>query len=419
MIAKLADRLKQNEIGRQDLFKGLGKHLSTLEASPFLKTKLESSYKKIVDLNRELPEHRQQINKIVRDTARHNEISKLLKDSKEELKTLEKESSTICRDIGEAAYLSFKKTPDPGEYYLELFSDLAAHDQAIEKIEDELNQHHYNKRPRPILKKLMDKGRAALLSSSKSAKIMALPGLYRKAGQKLCESEPGEEAADKTFTRLMEPYLKNRRQAGKIESRNQELLAEQERLWQELKALGAEKRHQKLVKELEKTTRHIEEELEQFHAELGKLYCKDHPASVVSDEYIEESLKKLERLDKEKNSTKKQIKRLNAALEIERIDDEVNSKKSRIETVEAEIRDRSEQVKELATGIENLAKEKKTLEKVRGSLTTLTTPDKSGPEPKTELKAQPKTAAKTDLKTAPKAVPKTRSKSTQGLRKQD
>ena len=82
MIAKLADRLKQNEIGRQDLFKGLGKHLSTLEASPFLKTKLESSYKKIVDLNRELPEHRQQINKIVRDTARHNEISKLLKDSK-------------------------------------------------------------------------------------------------------------------------------------------------------------------------------------------------------------------------------------------------------------------------------------------------------------------------------------------------
>ncbi len=415
MIAKLAERLKQNETGRQDFFKGLGKHLANLEASPFIKTNLESSYKKIVDLNRELPEHRQQINKIVRDTARHNEINKLLKDSKEELKTLEKESSTICRDIGEAAYLSFKKTPDPGEYYLELFSDLVAHDQAIEKIEDELDQHHYNKRTRPIFKKLMDKGRAALLSSSKSAKIMALPGLYRKAGQKLCESELGEEAADKTFTQLMDPYLKNRRQAGKIENRDQELLAEQERLWQELKALGAEKRHQKLVKELEKTTRHIEEELEQFHAELGKRYCKDHPASVVSDEYIEESLKKLERLDKEKNSSKKQIKRLNAALEIERIDDEVNSKKSRIETLEAEIRDRSEQVKELASGIENLAKEKKTLEKVRGSLTTLTTPDKSGPEPKTAAKAK----AKTELKTKAKTEPKTRSKSTRELRKQD
>ncbi|HEB09765.1 MAG TPA: hypothetical protein ENI06_00955, partial [Spirochaetales bacterium] len=71
MIAKLAERLKQNETGRQDFFKGLGKHLANLEASPFIKTNLESSYKKIVDLNRELPEHRQQINKIVRDTARH------------------------------------------------------------------------------------------------------------------------------------------------------------------------------------------------------------------------------------------------------------------------------------------------------------------------------------------------------------
>jgi len=410
-ISKLTDRLQQNEISRQDLFKGLGKHLSILEASLFLKTSLESAYKKIVDSNRELPEHRQRISRVVRNTARHNEISKLVKESKEELKTLEKESSTICRDIGEAAYLSFKKTPDPGEYYLELFSDLAAHDQAIEKIADELDQQHYNKRTRPILKKLMDKGRAALLSSSKSAKMMALPGLYRKAGQKLCESGLGEEAADKTFTRLMAPYLKNRRQAGKIESRNQEFLAEQERLWQELKALGAEKRHQKLVKELEKTTRHIEEKLEQFHTELGKLYCKDHPPSVVSDEYIEESLKKLDRLDKEKNSSKKQIRRLNAALEIERIDEGVNSKKSRIETLDAEIRDRSEQVKELAAGIENLAKEKKTLEKVRGSLTTLATPDKSRPEPKTEPKSR--------SRSTPKAKSKTRSKSTQELRKQD
>ena len=209
MIAKLTNRLEQNETGRQDLFKDLGKHLSELEASPgaspFLKTNLESSYKKIVDLNRELPEHRQRISKVVRNTARHNEISKLLKDSKEELKTLEKDSSIICRDIGEAAYLSFKKTPDSGEYYLELFSDLAAHDQAIEKIEDELDQHHYNKRTRPIFKKLMDKGRAALLSSSKSAKMMSLPGLYRKAGQKLCESELGEESADKTFTTIIEP----------------------------------------------------------------------------------------------------------------------------------------------------------------------------------------------------------------------
>jgi len=399
MIVELADRLQQNEISRQDLFKGLGKHLSTLEASTFLKTNLESAYKKIVDLNRELPEHRQRISKVVRDTARHNELSKLLKDSKEELKTLEKESSTICRDIGEAAYLSFKKIPDPDEYYLELFSDLVAHNQAIEKIEDELDQHHYNKRTKPILKKLMDKGRAALLSSSKSAKMMALPGLYRKAGEKLCESERSEESADKTFTPLMEPYLKNRRQAGKIESRNQEFLAEQERLWQELKALGGEKRHQKLVKELEKTTRHIEEELEQFHAALGKLYCKDHPPSVVGDEYMEESLKNLDRLDKEKNSTKKQIKRLNAALEIERIDEEENSIRSRIETLEAEIRNRSEQVKEIATGIEDLAKKKKTLEKVRGSLTTLTAQDKNRPEPKT--------------------APKTRLKSTQELRKQD
>jgi len=407
MIAKSTDRLQQNEINRQDLFKGLGKHLSTLEASSFLKTKLESAYKKIIALNRELPEQRQRISRVVRNTARHNEISKLLKDSKEELKSLEKESSTICRNIGEAAYLSFKKTPDPGKYYLELFSDLAAHNQAIEKIEDDLDQHHYDKRTRPLLKKIVDRGRAALLSSSKSAKMMALPGLYRKAGEKLCESELGEEAADKAFARLMEPYLKNRRQAGKIESRNQEFLAEQERLWQELKALGAEKRHQKLVKELEKTTRHIEEELEQFHGELGKLYCKDHPPSVVGDEYIEESLKKSDRLDKEKNSTKKHIKRLNAALKIERVDEEVNSKKSRIETLEAEIRDRSEQVKELAAGIENLAKEKKTLEKARGSLTTLTTPDKSRPEPKT----QPKTE--------PKAQPKTRSKSTQKKRKQD
>lgn len=406
-IAELADRLQQNEISRQDLFKGLGKHLSTLEESLFLKTNLESAYKKIVDLNKELPEHRQRISKVVRNTARHNEISKLLKDSREELKTLEKDSGTICRDIGEAAYLSFKKIPDPGEYYLELFSDLVAHDQVIEKIEDELDQHHYNKRTRPILKKLMDKGRVALLSSSKSAKMMAFPGLYRKAGEKLCESKPSEESADKTFIPLMEPYLKNRRQAGKIESRNQELLADQERLWQELKALGAEKKHQKLVKELEKATRHIEEKLEQFHAELGKLYCKDHPSSVVGNGYMEESLKKLERLGKEKSSTKKQIKRLNAALEIERIDEEANSKKSRIETLETEIRDRSEQVKELTTGIENLEKEKKTLEKVRGSLTTLTIPDKSRPE------------LKTTSKTVPKTDTKIRSKSTQELRKQD
>jgi len=423
MIAKLTDRLQQNEISRQDIFKGLGKHLSTLEASreasqevsPFLKTNLESPYKKIVDLNRELPEHRQRISKVVRNTARHNEISKLLKDSKEELKTLEKESSTICRDIGEAAYLSFKKTLDPGAYYLELFSDLAAHDKAIEKIEDELDQQQYDKRTRSILKKLVDKGRAALLSSSRSAKMMALPGLYRKAGQKLCESELDEEAADKRFTLLMEPYLKNRRQAGKIESRNQELLAEQERLWQELKALGAEKRHQKLVKELEKTTRHIEEKLEQFHAELGKLYCKEHPPSLVSDEYIEESLKNIDRLDKEKNSTKKQIKRFNAALEIARIDEEVNSKKSRIETLEGAIRDRSEQVKEFTAGIENLEKEKKTLEKLRGSLTTLMTPDKSRPEPKT----QPKNGSKAQPAAQPKTRPKARSKSTQELRKQD
>jgi predicted RNase H-like nuclease (RuvC/YqgF family) len=120
------------------------------------------------------------------------------------------------------------------------------------------------------------------------------------------------------------------------------------------------------VRELERGLQRAEEELEQACYRLGELFRAKPVRSFAADPEVKNRLRRAAQAEKSSEKYRKQVRRLEAAIQIDALDGQVRAMREKIEKVTREIRAREQEVRELESRIAGSEGERERLVKVRG-----------------------------------------------------
>jgi hypothetical protein len=382
-IAALTARGRQLAEENREQLAVLGEYLATLKPGAIRGTKLEEGYLQVKELQKELPHQRRQARSIVRLVEQHRAKQELLAENRRKTGDLEKRNEEVCEEIGRAAFRAYQHIPDRRGQYGGLFTRLEELDNDFQQRRAKIESLEQDARQAAFLARIKIRSRVAYLKSMLALKNRELAGSFRKTGREICESEFVDKIQDETFTQAIWPYMENKKQILTLQEQKAQLESRQEEIWAELKSLGAEKSHEKKVRELEKVIAETESRLKDSCLALGMLYRKNPVPALKENDDIKAIIEELERAQKMKARDQKQINRLKADLQAEEISRELEKTREQIERLNVEIAGRKEDVAALEQSLRDKESERARLLKRRGpesSLLAIEAPKKTGKE---------------------------------------
>ena len=189
---------------------------------------------------------------------------------------------------------------------------------------------------------------------------------YREAGQKFCESALVDGVEDPDLKLALGPYRRNHQEVERLGSEVRNLRSRQETLWAELKELGADRAHQRRVREIEHQIERIEEELEAALGSLGRMYRAKPLKAFADDPEIKRILRHISRGERTAEQYRKQITRIEAAIQIDSLDKQRGTMEERVERLEREIKSRQEEIRSVKDRIADIRERVGKLAEIRG-----------------------------------------------------
>jgi hypothetical protein len=317
-----------------------------------------------VELRTQLPAGRRQVRRIMQCVEKNAELEARLRAVRERFAELERENEAICEEIGRFSYEAFRSRSLPLEGLAELFVNVGRQEQELAGLSEDQERSRGSMRSGNILRMIGGAGRGFFLRSALGFKRKAVARAYAEAGRWLGESPLAE--SDPTLKRKLTPCRENRASQEELGREAEALKAEQSRLRNELKELGADKSHQRRVRELERGLQRAEDELSEASRRLGELYRAKPVRSFATDPEVKNRLRGATQAEKASEKYRKRIRRLEAAMQIDALDAQVRAMREKIEKVTREIRAREQEVRELEGRIAASEGERERLVKVRG-----------------------------------------------------
>jgi len=366
--------------------KKLGEHLSYREAAAFTDPSMADVHSRIQELREQLPRSRQQVKRIVQCVGRSEELEAELRAFKAQVVEIEAQNDLICEQVGRVAFDAYQS--DPGgkgrrgsggdtQEYEEIFGPLIRQEEEIGNLEGEQGRLQSNVRSGNFFRIFKETGRSLYLKGLLSLKKRAVSKSYREAGRRFCESGLAGATDDPALQRSLSPYRENKRRLTSLGKQMARFTEEQAALWEELQGLGAEKSHQRRVRELEASIQRTEESLEDAFEGLGSLFKVKPVKSLAEDPEVSRCLRVISRTEKANVQARKQIERLEAALQIEQLARQRQGMEEKVARLEREISIRQEEIGALHDHIADTKLQSERLAKVRGpeeALLRLTAP---------------------------------------------
>jgi chromosome segregation ATPase len=349
----------------------LGEHLAGLKPAQVAGTELEAGFTRVRELQKELPIQRRRARSIVQLVERHRAAQEKLAENRRTAGELEKRNEDVCEEIGRAAFEAYKNIPAPGERFGALFAHLEELDRELQQGGARIEMLENKARAGALAVKIKIRSQIAYYKSLLALKKRTLTGSFRRTGKEICESEFVDRIRDQAFLAAIQPYMENRKRLLALAEQRAQLEARQEEIWSELKSLGAEKSHEKKVRELEKLIADAELRLKESCHSLGLQYRKNPVPALADNEDIKTLLQEISRAEKAMALDRKQIKRLEADLQAEELSRELEKTRAQIERLNEEISGRRREVTELEQRLREGEAERDRLLRQRGSESTL------------------------------------------------
>lgn len=378
LIEVLTRRIQENGQENRRQLITLGSYLSLLGPEVFAQTPYAEAVQESKSLQDQLPLNRQKVYRIVQCVERSAEIKTQLQSEADAMAELEKKNTAICEEIGKTAYESYKDIPDPQGRYRGILGELRAQEMKLREVEESLASSQQAAGSGNFLSLIKEKSRSFYLKGVRALALKSLLKSYAETGRAICSSDLIERFDDGRLMQLVAPYRENLARMAEIEKRSRVLETEQETLWQELKELGAEKSHQKRVRELEKGIQGIEAKLDSLYEALGERWRSEPLRSLAGDAEIKRSLRKIAQLEKDGRKAEKQIARLEAALKVEALQDQIATMQDKIARCEQEIKRYQKEIAALSDKIARAEQEKESQIQIRGPEQTLLLLDGEG-----------------------------------------
>jgi len=370
-IAETQRAIQRNNAEIAAQLKKLGEHLSYREAAAFSEASMADVHGRIQELREQLPRSRQQVKRIVQCVGRSEELESELRELRAQAAEIEAQNDLICEEIGRVAFETFRRGDSAqgegrGQEYEEIFGSLIRQEQEIEDLEDDQERLQSHVRSGNFFRIFKETGRTLYLKGLLSLKRKALSKGYREAGRRFCESELAGATEDAALLRSLAPYRENKRKLGSLGKQIAKFKDEQASLWEELQGLGAEKSHQRRVRELEASIQRTEESLEDAFEGLGSLFRAKPVKGLAEDPEVARCLRVISRAEKGNAQSRKQIERLEAALQIEQLARQRQAMEEKTARLEREIRSRQEEIEALHEQIAEAKVQAEKLAKLRG-----------------------------------------------------
>ncbi len=363
-ITELNRRIAEATVEAATQLERLGDFLAGQDEKAFSDPELLELRRSVAELRAQLPAGRRQVRRIMQCVEKNAELEARLNSLAQQSAELERENEAICEEIGRFSYEAFRSQALPLEGLAELFSKVGRQEQELASLGEDQERSRDSRRTGNILKMIGEAGRGFFLRSAVGFKRKAVARAYAEAGRGVCESPLAE--SEPTLKRRLAPFRENRARLEQAGREAESLRAEQAKLRAELKELGADKSHQRRLHELERGLQRAEDELAEASRRLGELY-RAHPVrSFATDPEVKNRLRRAAQAEKAGEKHRKQIRRLEAAMQIDALDAQVRAMREKIEKVTREVRAREQEVRELEARIAGSETERERLAKIRG-----------------------------------------------------
>jgi chromosome segregation ATPase len=299
---------------------------------------------------------------------RRQEIQEQISDAQAEAERLSEEIKPLCREVGEAAFKTYKENPFVDPAIEEVFAGLLEHHEELKELERQISEQESEMGEKSAVTKLMSRGRLAFLKGKKSARENALPKLYREAGEAICATNFISRVEDPELSKTAKPFFQKQAEIEDLERQIQSLEDEKRTVQQELQeitsGLGTERR-------LKRSKEAAEEELRETERAIGEKTAATLEEDAELPEEIRSVLSERAELQKQLKQERNRLRRLKAAVELEEVTQSISRIDERIKAVEEEIDERKQRLASLKQDLENARAEERRLEKARGSVEDL------------------------------------------------
>jgi hypothetical protein len=363
-ITELNRRIAESSVEAAAQLERLGDYLAGQDEKAFGDSEFLELRRNVLELRAQLPTGRRQVRRIMHCVEKITGLETRLRAAGERFAELERENEAICEEIGRFSYEAFRSQSPALEGLAELFVKVGRQEQELAGLSEDQERSRGSMRSGNILRMIGEAGRGFFLRSAVGFKRKAVARAYAEAGRGVCESPLAE--SDPSLKRKLAPYRENRARQEELGREAEALRAEQAGLRGELKELGADKSHQRRVRELERGLQRAEEELEQACRRLGEQFRAKPVRSFATDPEVKNRLRRAVQAQKAGEKHRKQIRRLEAAIQIDTLDAQVRAMREKIEKVTREIRAREQEVRELEGRIAASEGKRERLVKARG-----------------------------------------------------
>ena len=372
VITELNRRIAERAVEVSTQLERLGDYLANQAEDSFSDPSFLEIHRHVQELRRRLPASRQQVRRIMQGMEKNADLEARFKEAGDRYVELQNEIDSISEEIGRAAYASLGGgSPEQKEQLDQLFSKVARQERELQALMEDQDRNRTSIRTGNLLKIIGEAGRSFFIRSAVNFKRKAVARAYAEAGRQLCESPLADELADSSLRRQMAPYHESKKKLEALASDTEALHKQQSELREELKELGAEKSYQRKLREIERQIQKTETDLQESCQTLGELFRGSPVRSFVADPEVKKRLARAALAEKAVEKHRKQIGRIEAAIQIDALDSQARTMQDKIEKLTREIRSRQQEVRALEKRISEGENKKDGLLKIRGSEQTL------------------------------------------------
>ena len=370
VIEQLKGRIEECRRVASTQVRVVGEALSNLEPEVFTQGATRDAWIRAITLRDKLPQERQRVRQILQQVKRNEELKTRAEAAGKTIADLRRGNEAVSEEVGRAIFAVHDSLPLPEEID-RVFQELVNRVAELTKVEREHQNILDTQDQGNVLKRLKEKGRAVYYQSTLAMKRKALSKNFCQAGLALCESVLDITIDDPDLKRILTPMLENKKEIDRQEKKLTGIKKEQESIWANLKELGAEKNHQRKLRELEKNIQGLELNLEEALEDLGRKYLEKPIKSLAENQEIKQGQILINQAKRDIGKYERQIIRVEAALRIIELDEEINDHTGRVEDLETRIKGLQEDIIAFQNQTARLRDDREQLLKTRGTEKTL------------------------------------------------
>lgn len=282
-----------------------------------------------------------------------------------EMRKIADELEPIFTEIGSVAFAVYRDNPLVDQEYADIFAPLLEIHEALKDIDGQISVIESEPEERQFLEKVVFRGKVVLLKNRRATREAAARKLYRKVGREIVNTGFINAIADPSLTQSVEPYLEQMKQTRSREQDVLNLADERDELASELETLGATKRPQRRIDEIDEEIEAIGEERVLTLARLGRLLV-DNGREILppsTKEWVAEAVKQKEELA----GLESRLARIEAAVEVENLNAELDQLRDGVRKRQGHVERLAGEIKDLEARIVLVVKERKKKEALRGA----------------------------------------------------